>query len=212
MIGAIENAILARLQAASDSGVLGYQYRTLTTYPEDWSEYLGAEIGKVRAPAAWATFAGWANAAAFDGSRPPFLTAQFGLVLMAENVRNEQATRHGGAGGDAEPGSYQLLWDAAALLAGQVLDLDDISPLRIGAARFVTNAQALAKRKVSMIALQLATDIRLPESPSLAADLADFELFHSNWDVPAFTLAGDPDTELPADPLADATDHLELEQ
>lgn len=212
VIAAIENAILARIKAASDAGALGYEFSTLTTYPEDWSEYLGAERGKIRPPAAWVTFAGWSRDPSRDGSRPPYLIAQFGVVVMSENVRNEQATRHGGPTGDSEPGSYQLVEDVAALFAGQSLGELLVSPIEIGQLRFVANGSAMMKRKVSMMALELRCGIRLPEAPTLDAELDDFESFHSNWDLPAFTLAGDPDTILPADALDDATDHLELPQ
>lgn len=130
---------------------------------------------------------------------------------MAENARNEQATRHGGPNSDSEPGSYQLAEDVAALLAGQDLGLD-IQGFEIGALRFVANASAMAKRKVSMLALELRTDIGLSQSPSLVGELDDFTDFHANWDAAPFTLAGNPTLVLPADATDDATDHVELEQ
>ena len=201
MIGAIENRILARLREASEAGLLGYRYRTLETYPEDWDAYL-KEKGPIVAPAAWVTFAGWGQP---EQSNPLRATGQFGLVVMAENARNETATRHGGpvAG---EPGSYQLIEDAVALLAGQDLGLE-IGGIEIGSLRFVRKLEALNERKVSMLALELRTRF-VPTTPLLPDDgIGDFTTFHANWDVPAFAELG----PLPADDRADATDHVTLE-
>ena len=202
MIGEIENAILARLQAASDAGVLGYEWATLETYPEDWSEYLGEAAGTVRAPAAWVVFAGWRPDPNKNGT-PETVELTFGLVFMAENFRNEQATRHGDG---TVPGSYQLAVDGAALLDGNDLGLA-IEGLRIGALRLVRNPLAQAKRKLSMLALELRTSARLPQAPDLSGQLDDFTDWHANWDLPPFTLA----PPLPVDATADATDHVQLE-
>ena len=59
-IAEVENAMLGRLRAASDADVLGYKYRTLESYPEEFDEYLKTEIkGGAQFPAAWVVFGGW---------------------------------------------------------------------------------------------------------------------------------------------------------
>ncbi|QUM72183.1 phage protein Gp37 [Sphingopyxis granuli] len=222
MIAQIELAMLAALKAAGDFGVLGYAWRTLETYPEEWDSYL-KEKGDWKSPAAWAVFAG-ANAIRFtDLGNVRLEGAQFGLVVAAENLRNETATRHGGPAGAGEPGSYQLALDALAILSGRDLGLD-IDQLVPRSLRLVRPFDALKERKVSMIALQFETAFEITTLPP-EADLDAFKTLHLDWDVPAFgagragPIDGDPDepgVQLPAPAIgpgsADASDHLTLPQ
>lgn len=210
MIAQIENAMLERLKLGGASARLGYSWRTLDTYPENWDDLLKDSISW-QSPAAWVVFGGFEGVTEEDagGARA---RATFGVVVAAENMRNERATRHGGAGA-AEPGSYQLMLDAAGLLIGRDFGLD-IDRLELTAVRSVRPIAALKERKVSMWALLFRTTI-----PILALDPdgdpeGDFDIFHANWDVPAFGgVDADPNApgiQLPADLQADATDHLEL--
>ncbi len=180
MIGAAENAILARLDAAGAAGVLGYRYASLETYPENWDAYLKDKVALL-APAAWVVFGGWGAAADGELSRP-LLPATFGLVVMAENLRNEQATRHGDPADATMPGSYQMIADAVALLAGHDLDIL-CAPIVIGACRFVRPPAALRERKVSMLALELRTKLQF-EVADIGGALDDFTHFHADWDIP----------------------------
>jgi len=212
MIDQIEKAIVARLRAAGDQDVLGYKYRTLETYPEEWDEYLKEKAGGIAAPAAWVTFAGWRPAETEDRGRGRLILT-FGLVVMAENVRGETATRHGGPQAAVEPGSYRLATDAAQLLAGQDLGLP-IDSIEIGALRIVRRLAAWKERKVSMLALELKTGFTFLGSNFGEEGFADFEAFHANWDVAPFGNvdgSADPGTQIPADGSADATDHVILE-
>lgn len=206
MIGAIENGILARLQAASDAGALGYTFATLDTYPEDWDQYF-RDKGPIRAPAAWVVFAG---AKALDD---PQMRLSFGVVFMAENARNETATRQGGPV-VAEPGSYQLVEDGMVLLVNSDLDLQ-IGRLQFQSIRVVSRLPALIERKVSMMALELTTDVAVG-TDDLGDELNPFELFHINWDIPPHgNVDADPaeaGVQIPADATADATDDVHLEQ
>ncbi len=208
MIAAVELAILARLRAAGDAGVLGYKLNTLETYPENWDEYL-AEKAPV-APAAWAVFAGIDRGD--GGASRVRLPAIFGLVVMAENARaNEVFSRHGDMN---VPGSYQLVEDAIGLLAKSDLGLD-IDAIEIGRVQLVRPPAAIAKRKVSMYAIELRTTLPVLERPDA---LGDFETFHVDWDIPPFRAPvpidaepGTPGIQLPDDAHADAVDHLTLE-
>lgn len=224
MIASIELAMIGALRAAEVAGLLGYKWGTLETYPDDWDLYFEEKVDW-RAPAAWAVFAG-ANRIMMTGQgRIRFEGAQFGLVVAAENKRNETSTRHGGPA-DAplpEPGSYQLLMDAAAILSGSTLGID-IDALAPGAVRTVRPFDALKKRNVSMLAIMFTTAFEISAIEG-DLDLADFETFHLDWDVAPFgvgkagAIDGDPDEDgvqlpAPADGAgsADASDHLTLPQ
>lgn len=203
MIGAIENAILARLKAASDAGVLGYQFRTLKTYGTDFDDRVEAEEVKDQWPAAWIVFSSWpAPTELAPGTWE--VSPTFTLVLGARNFRNEQATRHGAA--DGAVGSYQLIQDAVVLLQGRKLGLD-MMPLAPGACRSLFNAD-LARQGVSLFAVDFSTSF-ITEPQADADELDDFTDFHANWDVPPFGNVA-ADGELPDDAGADATDHVEL--
>ena len=207
MIAAIENAMLARLKAASDADLLGYRFRDLDSYPEDWDQYLKEKL-EWRAPAAWVVFAG-AEAPPRSDSAEVRYPGSFFLVVAAENSRNETARRHGGEGA-GEPGSYQLVQDAIALLAYSDLGLPEISPLMPGAIRTAARPAALATRNCSLLAVAFATDFPVPLVTDLDGDApVPFTDFHVNWDVQPF---GNVTPPLPADETADATDHVELPQ
>lgn len=218
MIAKIELAMIAALKAAGDAGVLGYKWLTLETYPEEWDAYL-KEKTNWRAPAAWAVFAG-ARDVQMTGGSVLLDGAQFGLVVAAENLRNETATRHGGPADapKAEPGSYQLALDALAILSGNSLNLG-IRALQPRALQLVRPFDALKERRVSMIALTFETAFEVTAIPD-AENLADFDTLHLDWDIPPFgRVDGDlvaPGIQLPApaegEGSADASDHLSLPQ
>lgn len=217
MIGEIENRMLGLLRAAGEGGLLGYRYKALETYPEDWDEYL-KDKDVLGAPAAWVVFAGMR---AVEGPvLAPTVEMTFGLVFMAENLRNETATRHGGqtpagAAIAGEPGSYQLAIDGFLLLAGHDLGLD-IAPLEFKSLRIVSRFPALAERKVSMLAMEFTTRAQLPAIDPGPDTLPPFEVFHANWDVPPHGNVdadpGTPGVQIPADASADATDEVQLPQ
>lgn len=219
MIAQVELAILAALRAAGESGVLGYKWQTLETYPEEWDRYL-KDKRDWRAPGAWVVFAGADSSFVTSTGSVRLEGARFGLVVAAENKRNETATRHGGPGAAAvaEPGSYQLILDAIAILAGSTLNID-IDALEPGAIRSVRPFEALKERNVSMFATMFVTAFEFTSLPS-GEGLDDFNTLHLDWDVPPFGgIDGDPDQggiQLPAPAAgpgsADATDHLTLPQ
>lgn len=219
MIGQIENAILARLRAASDSNQLGYSFRTLETFPTEWDDLL-KEKGEWTSPAAWAGYAGSGVPARGDGFQVRY-PANFFVVVAAESARNETARRHGGknAAGQpipSEPGSYQLIVDAIGVLAYSSLGLD-IDILLPGAIREVRRTALMKQRNVSLYAVEFSTAFTVQLVLDAAADApVPFTDFHVNWDIPPFgNVDGDPDTagvQIPADETADATDHVELPQ
>ena len=219
MIAGIELAMLARLKAASDAGALGYTFRTLETYPANWDIYLRDKV--IRAPGAWVVFAGLRGGEALAiGSL--MAEAQFGLVVLAENSRNETAQRHGGPVA-AEPGSYQLAEDAIALLHGWCPDVDGASSLKVRALHQVRTMEIASERKISMLAIELTMPVQFQASMDAPFDggptLGDFATFHVDWDIPPFAQGSDaidadpsaPGVQLPDDAHADATDTVQLE-
>lgn len=213
MIAAIENAILARAKAAADAGLLGYHWKLLETYPAKWDDLFNAKV-EFRAPALWVGFTGL-DAFIETGAGDVLTDAHFGVCVGAQNLRNETATRHGGAS-VAEPGSYQLMLDVIGLVVGQSLGLDigRIKPVEESLVDLV--GTELGKRNVSMRALHVKTQINIAALAVDDGDLAPFETFHANWDVPPFgSVDADPDApgvQLPDDAHADATDQVALPQ
>jgi len=212
MIATIENAMLARLRAAEGPGKLGYTFKTLESFPDDWASYLQAHP-EIRCPAAWATFAGAQNIREED-SGTVSADGTFFMIVAGQSSRNEVSSRHGDR--DGSPGSYQLAIDALMLLTGQDFGLD-ITRMKPGRSfQQVEMADPQRKRGISAIAVEMETRFYLEPLSFDHEAPVPFTDFHANWDVPAFGgIDADPVTpgvQLPDDPDADATDHVELEQ
>src|SRR5205085_12183170 len=113
-----------------------------------------------------------------------------------------------------EPGSYQLAEDGFLIRVDSDLGLQ-IGQFEFQSSRLVARFPALKERKVSMVALELTTDVQV-SAQTPGEELPPFELFHANWDIPPHgNVDGDPDTpgiQIPADATADATDDVHLEQ
>ncbi|MFN3748197.1 MAG: phage protein Gp37 [Sphingorhabdus sp.] len=214
MIAAFENGVLALLRSASDNDLLGYRFASLETYPEDWDAWLKEKPSVFKGPAAWIGFRGWDRPR--DESGQVRVPCGFWLVLMAESARSEEARRHGDpASPSANPGSYRLLADAIALVSKKTLGLE-ISPIKVGACRPVRKPEAMKDKPVSMYAVELLTDIVLPDPLDLDGDVADFIRAHIDWDIPAFggidAAPGTPGIQIPDPDNADASDDITLEQ
>ncbi|MEZ5709725.1 MAG: phage protein Gp37 [Blastomonas sp.] len=201
MIAAIENGVLDVLRQAGEADQLGYVYRTLETYPDEFDAYL-KEKQMLRCPGAWCVFLAVSGMAESDDGIV-YADARFALVVAAENLRNETATRHGGGG---RPGSYQLAMDAAVLLSGHDLGLD-IGRIALRRMGLIGRSDEMRKQKLSMMVIEFETRIALSGAAFLP-EPGSFETFHANWDVPPFGGVG---PELPDDDNADASDHVTLE-
>lgn len=212
VIGVIENAILAALRTASDAGVLGYKYASLETYPADWDVYLKENLGLIKAPAAWVVYRGWRNISV--NAHDPLYEMNFFLVAMAENQRNDMATRHGDPVNPAIPGSFQMIWDAAALLSGRNFG-DNIGAITVGVNKFVEAPAAFKDRKISMMAIELRTVVFGKSIFDAYPDITDFSGVHIDWDVPPFggidAAPGTVGIQLPDPAHADASDDIDLE-
>jgi phage gp37-like protein len=206
MISAVELAIIAALKAKADDGTLGYAWRTLESYPDDFDAYL-KDKGQLRPPAAWAVFLGLSDGDDSADDAGPNFEARFAVIVAAKNLRNETASRHGGVDAVAEPGSYQLAEDAIRVLSRNALGDLLVQPLEISGARLVARSAELRTQGLSLMAIECKCRIALGH---LAApgDLPDFTTFHADWDIPPI---GNVNPPLPA-AAPDAEDLLEIPQ
>jgi len=200
MIGLIENAILARLKAASDTDVLGYRLRTVESYGGQFAD--DDKLNRlVQFPAAYAVYLGsrpLGETGAYDQQ-----LATFAVIVAATNMRNEAATRHGASG---DVGTYQMISDVQGLLKRQDFGLD-IGGLTLGPVRSLFSG-VIETRRTSVFAVEFTTTYSdASDIDTAVSGLDDFQTFHVNWDVPPIGNVA-PANTLPDDDGADATDHL----
>ena len=199
MIGAIEQGMIDKLEAVSNTATLGYEFTGIESYSGQLDGHLREIIKSF--PAVWIAFAGSKVIKQYVGSTKR--KAIFKAFVGAKSLRNEKASRHGANG---KAGSYQMFQDVIAVLSGETFDLE-ISPLEAGDITPLLNNRS-DKDLASVYAVDFSTtytsDVSIPDD----SDLDDFQTFHSNWDVPAH---GNVGPVLPDDDNADATDTVTLE-
>ena len=203
MIAAVENAMIAALKNASDNDVLGYKYSTLESYPENFDAYLKEKV-ELRTPGAWALFLGMPEGENLGDGSGWTGRASFALVVAAQHLRNETASRHGDG---TTPGSYQMAIDAIRLIDGSMLGLDLVRPMEARAMRPIARDGELRRQGLSLMAIEFHCTVPLGQFAD-EGNVAEFRTFHADWDVPPF---GNVTPPLPAvDP--DAADTVELPQ
>lgn len=142
MISVIEDAIIARLQAASDATPgLGYKFKSVESYGGEFDDDLDKVIRNF--PAVWVTFGGYGKPRPSSTQKHKWITpATFVTMVGARNVRGERATRKGvaAAGVLKEVGVYQMLDDVSSLMAGNDLGLA-IKRFMPGAVRTLYNTK-----------------------------------------------------------------------
>lgn len=142
MLSEIEDAIIARIQAAaSASPGLGYQLPVVASYGGELDDDLAQVVRKF--PAVWVTFAGCKASTKINTQGTKWRTpATFVTMCGSRNVRGERATRKGLTVGGVlrEVGVYQILQDVALLLANSDLGLA-ITPLKPGPIRTLYNTK-----------------------------------------------------------------------
>lgn len=159
MIDIIENAILARLKAAGDKNVLKYKFSGLTTYPDNWDQWIKGKV--INFPAAWVVYGGGDGTAqtGFIEGLGAKVDGSFVVVVAAQNSRDEQSSRHGGATG--EIGAYQLITDVIGLLNGHTCGID-ISPMMFRGVKLVRPNDVIVQQRLSVWALHFRTDYIVP--------------------------------------------------
>jgi len=199
MVGAIEDAVIARIQAAAGAGnILGYAVPLVESYGGQLSED-GLAVLVKRVPAVLIAFAG--EQKPVIDARGEVTQANFIALCATRSVRNEKSGRRGAVG---VIGAYQIFNDVRALLRGQTLTLD-IEPISVGRIEVVHTVKTKAM-SLTVYGVHFSTKYALDEAVA-AETLNDFVTFHSDWDLPPQTT---PDAALPL-PSADLSDTLTLE-
>lgn len=208
MIGVIEQHVIARIKALNEAGALGYRLRQVKTYGgELYDQASRAAIKDV--PAVWLAY----NGGPFDQHTNAFdrHNARFVLLVATQNLRNEQAARHGAQG---DVGVYQILFDMAGILAGWRPGPADsgIGPI------IPQNVEPLSVEdsrngRLAVYGLPFTVtfpNARIAPEVGLEIDLDDpdarLKIIHTNWDLPP---TGNVGPALPDDENADATSHIE---
>lgn len=201
MISTIENAMIARIQAAMDAPEgtgLGYRLKKLATYGGEFSDGIDRIVRDF--PAVLIAFNGAQLVKEFSHSGK--FKATFGVMVAAASLRNEKSARHGGIGA---VGSYQLITDVLALLSWQRLGLS-ITPLAPRTIQPLMNDKA-GNQLASVYAIDFETTFDLV--PVDSATLDDFATFHADWDIPPH---GNVTRPLPAEEAdARTTVHLPIQ-
>ncbi|MBI1214550.1 MAG: DUF1834 family protein [Alphaproteobacteria bacterium] len=198
MIGSIEQGIVDRLTAASESGGLGYAFKKVDSYGGD----LDAAVDRIIRDTPAALVISKGLTVVQTARTRVKLRAGFGVLCCARSLRNEKAARNGTPLGGV--GSYQLIEDVTSLLIFQTFGLA-INPLALTGVVPVANDR-LDGKLLSIYSVEVETFYSITV-PDITGDLNDFTTFNVNWDVPVL---GNVSTELPADDTADATDKIIL--
>jgi len=122
MIGQLEDAIIARINAAQAATIWPYKIMTVESYGGQISEETQSTF---RFPAVFVAFKGMKQKQML-GERDRVMNVELVLYVAARNPRNERATRQGDM---HEVGSYQLAEDMIALLENQRLGMPMHRPL-----------------------------------------------------------------------------------
>lgn len=200
MISQIEDAIIKRISDVNGTGdsKLGYTLKKIATYGGEFTEGLRSVIRDF--PAVWLLYFGQTLLKSTNNKQTFKVT--FNIMVAATNLRNEAAARKGA---DGKVGSYQLVEDMIALVAGQTLGLD-ISAFQVTRVRPLLNDMA-DKDLASVYGIEVTTNYTT-ERMDDPGDIGDFRTFHTNYDIPEH---GNVDKDIPSDDSADATDHVTLE-
>lgn len=159
----LEDAVIARIQQASDANTLGYRFKHVDSYGGEFDdESFFAQFRQF--PAAWVTVGG--DKPKRIGARSYLCAVKLAVMVGARNVRGERHTRRGAVG---EPGVYQMLQDVRDLLDGQKLALP-IRPLQLGAARTLFNTR-LASGALAVFAAEFDTEFTYTAPEAAAPDL-----------------------------------------
>lgn len=205
-ISSIEDAIMARIAGAK----LPY-LKTVATYGGELDDDLTQVIR--RFPAVWVAFQAEGEGQKLTTSGHVYRIPATWVVLMAaRNLRNEAATRKGD---HVNVGTYQMLLDLRALLAGQDFGLE-IDNLRPGRVRSLTNAR-FQGQGVSVYAQEWHTkyDYRVAERGTGAPVGSDGQPVDASGQaitLPQLSALGLRYHLLPDDGAPDAVDLITLQQ
>lgn len=198
-ISSIEDAIMARIAGAR----LPY-LKTVATYGGELDENLAEAVRCF--PAVWVAFKGEGEGQRLTTTGHVYrIPATWVVLAAARNLRNESATRRGD---HVRVGTYQMLLDLRALLAGQDFGLD-IDTLRPGRVQSLTNAR-FQGQGVSVYAQEWHTryDYRVAERGTGAP----LDASGKPAELPQLSALGLRYHLLPDDGAPDAVDLITLQQ
>jgi phage gp37-like protein len=199
MIGTFEQAIIDHIQAASDSGALGYKLRHIDSYGNQLDDEV-SEFARGAFPAVWVTFSGKRLVQEQDAGTYLW-EVTFAVITVTQNRRNEKARRRGSSG---KVGSYQIVRDMEALLAGQYLNLDLHKAITPGDVTSLVNGKIKSKN-ISIYAQRFTIQFWASyDTWPVHAD--NFATFHADFDIPPH---GNVTTPLPA-AESDASDTVPI--
>lgn len=142
MIAEIEDAIIARIQAAASATPgFGYKLKEVSSYGGELDDDLAVVVRSF--PAVWVTFAGCGKSRPASTQKNKWITpATFVTMFGSRNVRGERATRHGVKVANVvkEVGVYQMIQDISLLLINHDLGLA-VDYLKPGAIRTLFNTR-----------------------------------------------------------------------
>jgi phage gp37-like protein len=194
---AIEDAMKARITAASSSGQLGYRINSVATYAGEFDD-LTSLAAVIRAlPGVWLVLdaLGKPERKGADKWKVP---ATFVVMVGARNPRSAEAARHGSQTvRGLEPGSYRMLQDMWDLFAGQDMGIA-VEAFKPG--KTVTVFQTRVQNEgISVLGLELHTSfMRVGQATKDEANAPELKAVGFNYYLK------------PGDDVPDATDNVKF--
>jgi len=173
MISLIEDAILARIKAAAESGAIAWKPKSLEVYSGQLGNDDYRRVVKTF-PAVLVTFAGKPKPEQVGGGKYRH-SPTFTVFVCQQNRRNGETSKKGVAG---KVGTLQMLKDVSGLCVRETFGLE-ISKIKPGAVRSMVQTSS-----ASIYALELHTTFDEAEHYVAASGLDNFSKFHSEWDIP----------------------------
>lgn len=169
----IEDAIIARVQAAQTAGTLGYRFAHIGSYGGEFDDNTFWTTFRAF-PAVWVTIGG--ETVERLGRRARRATVRGAVMVGTRSARGERFARRGVQG---EPGSYQILDDVRQLVTGfgLVAECEAFEPGRVTT---LYNTR-VGRDGLSVLALEISTRYEfevLEAAPGDAPDITEIALHH----------------------------------
>lgn len=171
MIGALEDAIIAKLKVAFANRLKEIDHRPAKFDADELLRIL------TMAPAIYVAFLGWQRS-----ERPPgSVITTFGVYLVAKNASGESARRRGD---EATIGAYEMAGVTAATLERWVA-AGAAGPLEV---KSCENLYATAFEKNGLTVYGLVCDVpmQIQDDWDVPTTLDNFITFHADQDIPPF--------------------------
>ncbi|MCA3312976.1 MAG: DUF1834 family protein [Roseomonas sp.] len=171
MIGALEDAIIAKLKVAFAGRLKEIDHRPAKFDADELLRIL------TMAPAIYVAFLGWQRSERLPGS----VITTFGVYLVAKNASGESARRRGD---EATIGAYEMAGVTAATLERWVAE-GAAGPLEV---KSCENLYATAFEKNGLTVYGLVCDVpmQIQDDWDVPTTLDNFVTFHADQDIPPF--------------------------